>query len=69
MGRNVIFTLNTLFELDFTQRKFYEKEANNEPVLESTTENRALSLYRAVLSAFRRLHGVSAHLIPGDEPL
>ena len=49
--------------------KKYEKKTDNEPVLESTTENSTLSLYRAVLPTICRLYGVSAHFVACDEPL
>ena len=49
--------------------KIYEKKTDNELVLESTAENGTLSLYRAVLSAFHRLHGISAHFVARDERL
>ena len=49
--------------------KKYGKKTDDKPVLESTTEDRALSFYCAVLPAFRRLYGISAHLVSCDEPV
>ena len=49
--------------------KNYEKKTHNEPVLEPTTENRSLSLYRSILPAVRHFYGLPAHFVARDEPL
>ena len=55
---------------DFKIKKvFYEEETHNEPVLESTTENRTLSFYRSILPAVRHFYGLPAHFVARYEPL